>query len=152
MGLYPQTLALSIPGVGVSQVRPTCNLTRWSLTLSSKVNLHHAIIFRALCGANLVTSPSKFEGDETLVQGSLAYKTPPPEDPTEALCLGTYNGRSGVGISYERGTPVLHRAERRNFLECFNGPSRDFTPALSGDTTPCRMTEVTLSSHSGHPD
>ena len=25
------------------------------MTLSSKVNLHHAINFRALCGANLVT-------------------------------------------------------------------------------------------------
>jgi len=28
---------------------------RWSSTLSSKVNLHHAINFRALFGANLVT-------------------------------------------------------------------------------------------------
>ena len=33
--------------------------TRCSTTLSSKVNLHHAINFRALCGANLVTQPSK---------------------------------------------------------------------------------------------
>ena len=29
--------------------------TRWSTTLSSKVNLHHAIHFMALWGANLVT-------------------------------------------------------------------------------------------------
>ena len=29
--------------------------TRWSTTLSSKVNLPHAIKFRALCGENLVT-------------------------------------------------------------------------------------------------
>ena len=30
-------------------------ITRWSTTLSSKVNLPHVINFRALCGANLVT-------------------------------------------------------------------------------------------------
>ena len=29
--------------------------TRWTTTLPSKVNLHHAIDFKALCGANLVT-------------------------------------------------------------------------------------------------
>ena len=33
----------------------SCPPTRWSTTLSSKVNLPHAINFRALCGANLVT-------------------------------------------------------------------------------------------------
>ena len=39
---------------------------RPSTTLSSKVNLNHAIIFRALCGAKLVTQPSKLGGNETL--------------------------------------------------------------------------------------
>ena len=39
--------------------------TRWSTTLSSKVNLPHAIVFGALCGANLVTHPSKFGGKES---------------------------------------------------------------------------------------
>jgi len=29
------------------------------------------------------------------------------EDPTVALCLGTFGGSMGVGLSYERGTPVL---------------------------------------------
>ena len=33
----------------------TRGATRWSTTLSSKVNLSHAINFRSLCGANLVT-------------------------------------------------------------------------------------------------
>ena len=28
-----------------------------------------------------------------------------PEDPTVALCLGTYGDPRGVGVSYERGTP-----------------------------------------------
>ena len=36
--------------------------TRWSTTLSSKVNLPHAINLRALCGANLVTLQPKIEG------------------------------------------------------------------------------------------
>ena len=31
------------------------NATRWSTTLSSKVNLSHTIDLRASCGANLVT-------------------------------------------------------------------------------------------------
>jgi len=46
-----------------------------------------------------------------VVQGLLAHKTPPPPlDPTVALCLGTYGDPMGVGVSYERGTPV-HLAE-----------------------------------------
>jgi len=40
--------------------------TRWTTTLSSKVNLPHEIDVRALCGANLVTYPSKLRGIETL--------------------------------------------------------------------------------------
>jgi len=41
--------------------------TRWTTTLSSQVNLPHAINFRASCGANLVTSSSQFRANETLV-------------------------------------------------------------------------------------
>ena len=41
--------------------------TRWSTTLPSKVIVSHAINFRALSGANLVTSRSRFRGNETLV-------------------------------------------------------------------------------------
>ena len=33
-------------------------------------------------------------------------RTPPPQDPTEALCLGTYGVPWGAGVSYERATPV----------------------------------------------
>jgi len=36
--------------------------TRWTATLSSKVNLPHIINFRALCRANLVTRPPKIQG------------------------------------------------------------------------------------------
>ena len=32
---------------------------------------------------------------------------PPPYDPTAAVCPETYGGPVGLGISYERGTPVL---------------------------------------------
>ena len=35
-------------------------------SLSSKVNLPHAINFRAFCGANVVTYPPEFREDETL--------------------------------------------------------------------------------------
>jgi len=30
----------------------------------------------------------------------------PVEDPAVGLCLGPYGGPRGVGVSYERGTPV----------------------------------------------
>ena len=40
--------------------------TRRSTKLSSKVNLHHAINFRALCGANLITKWSRFRPNEAL--------------------------------------------------------------------------------------
>jgi len=33
-------------------------------------------------------------------------KTPPPKDPTVGLCLGSYGGPRGSGVSYGRGTPV----------------------------------------------
>ena len=39
--------------------------TRWSSTISSKVDLPHAINFRALCGVNLITLRSKFRANET---------------------------------------------------------------------------------------
>ena len=38
-----------------------CIATQWTNTLSSKANLPHAINFRALCSANLVTLRSKVE-------------------------------------------------------------------------------------------
>ena len=37
------------------------------------------------------------------MQGYLAHKK---QDPTVALCVGTYGGPMGVGVSYERGTPL----------------------------------------------
>jgi len=53
-----------------SRLSPTHQNTsaprRWTATLSSKVNLPEAINFRALCGANLVTYPPVFLGNETV--------------------------------------------------------------------------------------
>ena len=41
------------------------------------------------------------------LQGYLAHKKqPPPQEPTVALCRGIYGDPRGVGVSYERGTPV----------------------------------------------
>jgi len=37
---------------------PVLEATRWTTILSSKVNVHHAIDFRALLGADLVTKNS----------------------------------------------------------------------------------------------
>ena len=39
------------------------------------------------------------------VQGYLTEETPPPWDPAEDLCLGTYGDPTGVGGFFERGTP-----------------------------------------------
>jgi len=51
---------------GLPQPRLECIPTRWSTTLSSKVNLPHAINFRAFCSAKLVTYPADIRGVETL--------------------------------------------------------------------------------------
>ena len=47
--------------------------TRWSTTISSKVNLHHAINFGALCGANLATRWSR----SPPIRGEQNLRTPP---------------------------------------------------------------------------
>ena len=39
-------------------------------------------------------------------RGTLFTSTPSPVGPTVALCLETDGGSRGVGVSYERGTPV----------------------------------------------
>ena len=38
---------------------------------------------------------------------SLMRNQPPPYAPTVGLCLGPYGDSRGVGVSYERGTPVF---------------------------------------------
>ena len=98
----------------ISQVLLT---KQWSTPLSSEVNLNHAMNFRALSDANLVTLQSKFRHTETrelhravtrhtikhiktrlAVQGNLAHhKTPPSWDPTVGPCLGPYGGPRGGG-------------------------------------------------------
>ena len=51
--------------------------TRWSTTLSSKVNLAHAIDLKALCGAIWATLPSKIRVVETLeVHRVVGHKSP----------------------------------------------------------------------------
>ena len=35
---------------------------------------------------------------QSVVQGFLPHKNPPPQDPTVALCLGTYDGPGGGGV------------------------------------------------------
>jgi len=51
------------------------------------------------------------------IQGYLAHKNPlPPQDPTVALCLGTYGSPRGGAVSYERGTPVRGCTELVTFL------------------------------------
>jgi len=52
-------------------------------------------------------SPGGYVRRQQDLQGYLAHKNPPPsQDPTVALCLGNYGDPRGVGVSYERGTPV----------------------------------------------
>ena len=46
-------------------------------------------------------------------RGTSLVRTPPPQDPSVALCLGIYRDPMGVGVSYERGTPVLSLGRAR---------------------------------------
>ena len=48
----------------------------------------------------------KEEKRQRAYRGTSLIRTPPPEDPTVALCLGTCGDPRGVGVSYERGTPA----------------------------------------------
>ena len=41
--------------------------------------------------------------------GTLLLRNSPTQDPTVELYLGSYGGPRGVGVSYERGTPVVPR-------------------------------------------
>ena len=59
----------------VSNSTGTLVTTRWSTTLSSKVNLFHTIDFRAVCGVHLVPHPSKFGGNETFGPHRVARRT-----------------------------------------------------------------------------
>ena len=45
------------------------------------------------------------------LQGYPTHKPPPPQDPTVALCLGTYGDPRGAGVSDERGTSVARLVE-----------------------------------------
>ena len=59
---------------------------------------------RCMCGCPRGEAGSERECE---VEGYLAHKNPPsPQDPTVALYLGTCGDPRGVGLSYERGTPV----------------------------------------------
>jgi len=79
---------------GASQPQEWCGglkFTRWSTTLSSKVNFPHAINFRAFCDAHFVTLWSNFRpnkscvlhrtGMSTVVKGYLAHEKTPPLRP-----------------------------------------------------------------------
>jgi hypothetical protein len=44
-------------------------------------------------------------------RGTSLIRTPPPVDPTEAPCLGTYGDPRGGAFSYERGNPVASKTQ-----------------------------------------
>ena len=56
----------------------------------------------------------------TQCRGTSLIRNTPQLDPTVAICLRAYGGPIGVGVSYERGTPVrwrlLARRSRQGFL------------------------------------
>ena len=55
-----------------------------------------------LLATNAIKESKRFTGH----RGS-SLKKQHSQDPSEALCLGTYGGSMVVGVSYERGTPVV---------------------------------------------
>ena len=60
--------------------------------------------------------------DDTHYMGTSLIINIPPQDPTVALCLGTYGSPRGVGVSYERGTPVCFASEGLGLVERRGGP------------------------------
>ena len=59
---------------------------------------------RPLQVMSLTTHP----GGHPTCRGTSIIRSRPPWDPTEGLCLGLYGAPRGGGVSYERGTPVVH--------------------------------------------
>ena len=66
--------------------------------------------------------------ESNVVQRYLAHTPPPPlQDPTVALCLGTYGDPMGVVVSYERGSP--EGCEKENtFIETNTKAERCLLP------------------------
>ena len=81
-----------------------CATTRWSSTLSSKVNLHHAIIFRALYGADLVTLPlEKMHEQKLRAPPSGVINSPATLD---AGTDPTFENKATVGLAWQVPTWV----------------------------------------------
>jgi len=54
------------------------------------------------------------------IQGYLAHRNPaPPQDPTVALCLETYDHSMGVDVSHVRGNPVPSLPNYFEISRCF---------------------------------
>ena len=95
-----QKIILTMKWIRTSRER---NMTaRWITTLSSKVDLSHAINFRVLCGDNFVTCPSEFQGNETLVLLRVGRERDASKQ------LGTSRNFGGLGFRVQRlGAKVL---------------------------------------------
>ena len=66
---------------------PVDQTTRWRMTLSSKVNLPHVIIFQALCGKKMVTYHPRYWGQRN-------PRTPPSsEGPGDSGCITLWGRR-----------------------------------------------------------
>ena len=70
-------------------VKQTAGTTRWSTTLSSKLNLQYSVGFRASCGANLVTPPSNVARNEAFVLIRVVA-----ENPIDITCCGHRHARA----------------------------------------------------------
>jgi len=58
-------------------------------------------------------APNIFGAVKAVLTGAPhSQETAPPLDSTFGPCLGPYGGLRGVGVSYERGTPVAVWAEK----------------------------------------
>ena len=98
--------------------------TRWNTTLSSKVNLHLAIDFKALCGEKLVTCPADFRGNGTRaahragwsINGAHPLAWSPPSLPSRSCSI-----IPSVGVHI----PQVVRGS------C-STPSRSYAPTRSG--------------------
>ena len=96
--------------------------TRWSTALSSKVNLPHAVNFRAVCGASLTTYPPEFGGNQTFVLHRVdggppdSYMDSWRDSPYTSLAAGRKRYGRGVEGREDGGAPRLlemHTAVRK---------------------------------------
>ena len=129
---------MALGGIAVSYERGT------PVTQQADANQH-------LTKSTRIAGSDEPSGSRRQVQEYRAHKTPPPPwDPLVALCLGNYGDPGRVGVSCERGTPVMEHANVNQHLtkSIRIAGSDECSGQLDREPVVRQLKKLTLSGHS----